>query len=185
MNLESANLFAALDTKKKKKGKSTKDHDKKKKPDKAEKAAELDRAVFSQQVPTSTNWADEDDDDDFDNDLGPLPESWAQVIVVAVTDCDAVFCAVLIVLVPSRHRTLSRPRQPKKMQQTATRCLSEQTLVVCKLLYTCYRSLFDFLSIVQEVDQQAIEEALGIELGKEDEDEDEEQEGSLSIQCCI
>lgn len=30
---------------------------------------------------------------------------------------------------------------------------------------------------LQEVDQQAIEEALGIELGKEDEDEDEEQEG--------
>lgn len=79
MNLESANLFAALDTKKKKKGKPSKDHDKKKKPDKAEKAAELDRAVFSQPVPTSTNWADEDEDDDFDNDLGPLPESWAQV----------------------------------------------------------------------------------------------------------
>lgn len=90
MNLESANLFAALDTKKKKKGKSSKDHDKKKKPDKAEKAAELDRAVFSQQVPASTNWADEDDDDDFDNDLGPLPESWAQVTVIAVTICDAV-----------------------------------------------------------------------------------------------
>lgn len=96
MNLESANLFAALDTKKKKKGKSSKDHDKKKKPDKAEKAAELDRAVFSQQVPASTNWADEDDDDDFDNDLGPLPESWAQVLVV--TSCDAVLlccCAML------------------------------------------------------------------------------------------
>lgn len=89
MNLESANLFAALDTKKKKKSKSSKDHDKKKKPDKAEKAAELDRAVFSQQVPASTNWADEDDDDDFDNDLGPLPESWAQVIAVAVPACDA------------------------------------------------------------------------------------------------
>ena len=88
MNLESANLFAALDTKKKKKGKSSKDHDKKKKPDKAEKAAELDRAVFAQQVPASTNWADEDDDDDFDNDLGPLPESWAQVH--AVTRRDAV-----------------------------------------------------------------------------------------------
>lgn len=40
---------------------------------------------------------------------------------------------------------------------------------------------FDFLSTVQEVDQQAIEEALGIELGKEDEDEDEEQEGSLPL----
>lgn len=79
MNLESANLFAALDTKKKKKGKSSKDHDKKKKPDKAEKAAELDRAVFSQPAPATTNWADEDEDDDFDNDLGPLPESWAQV----------------------------------------------------------------------------------------------------------
>lgn len=38
---------------------------------------------------------------------------------------------------------------------------------------------------MQEVDQQAIEEALGIELGKEDEDEDEEQEGSLAIQYCI
>lgn len=30
---------------------------------------------------------------------------------------------------------------------------------------------------MQEVDQQAIEEALGIELGKDDEDEDDEQEG--------
>ena len=82
MNLESANLFAALDTKKKKKGKPSKDHDKKKKPDKAEKAAELDRAIFSQPVPATTNWADEDEDDDFDNDLGPLPESWAQVHLV-------------------------------------------------------------------------------------------------------
>ncbi len=32
--------------------------------------------------------------------------------------------------------------------------------------------------MLQEVDQQAIEEALGIELGKDDEDEDEEQEGT-------
>ena len=80
MNLESQNLFAALDTKKKKKTKSSKDHDKKKKqPDKAERAAELDRAVFSQPAPTTTNWADEDDFDEFDQDLGPLPESWAQV----------------------------------------------------------------------------------------------------------
>ena len=45
------------------------------------------------------------------------------------------------------------------------------------------------MSTVQEVDQQAIEEALGIELGKEDEDEDEdeEQEGSpllqVGVQC--
>ena len=49
---------------------------------------------------------------------------------------------------------------------------------------------------MQEVDQQAIEAALGIELGKEDEDEDEEQEGSylssyisyhgcISFQCTI
>ena len=80
MNLESANLFAALDTKKKKKSKSSKDHDRKKKPDKAEKAAELDKAIFSQPAPTTTNWADDDEfDDDFENDLGPLPESWAQV----------------------------------------------------------------------------------------------------------
>lgn len=84
MNLESSNLFAALDTKKKKKSKSSKDHDKKKKPDKAEKAAELDRAIFSQPVQASTNWADEDDFDDFDQDLGPLPESWAQVTYVQV-----------------------------------------------------------------------------------------------------
>ena len=80
MNLESQNLFAALATKKKKKTKSSKDHDKKKKqPDKAERAAELDRAVFSQPAPTTTNWADEDEFDEFDQDLGPLPESWAQV----------------------------------------------------------------------------------------------------------
>lgn len=124
MNLESANLFAALDTKKKKKGKSSKDHDKKKKPDKAEKAAELDRAVFSQQVPTSTNWADEDDDDDFDNDLGPLPESWAQVVVVAVTMFAMLFCYVVFTVpVSSRHKMLSRPRQRMKTQQIAMRCL--------------------------------------------------------------
>lgn len=36
---------------------------------------------------------------------------------------------------------------------------------------------FDLLTIAQELDQQAIEEALGIELGKEDEEEDDEQEG--------
>lgn len=87
MNLESSNLFAALDTKKKKKSKSSKDHDKKKKPDKAEKAAELDRAIFSQPVPASTNWADEDEEDEFDQDLGPLPESWAQVTSQEVAHC--------------------------------------------------------------------------------------------------
>lgn len=95
MNLESANLFAALDTKKKKKSKSSKEHEKKKKPDKAEKAAELDRAIFSQPVQASTNWADEDEEDEFDQDLGPLPESWAQVSSPVLWRCTSRrLCAV-------------------------------------------------------------------------------------------
>ena len=36
-------------------------------------------------------------------------------------------------------------------------------------------------SYLQEVDQQAIDEALGIEVGKGDEDEDDEQEGMQHV----
>ena len=32
--------------------------------------------------------------------------------------------------------------------------------------------------MLQEIDQEAIEEVLGVELGKDDEEEDEEQEGT-------
>ena len=84
MSLQTSNIFAALDTKKKKKSSSSKskEHDKKKKSQpKADRSAELERAVFSQPATTTTNWADEEEDD-FDDDLGPLPEGWAAVSFV-------------------------------------------------------------------------------------------------------
>ena len=52
-----------------------------------------------------------------------------------------------------------------------------QTLQLLCSVYRVESGAQLFLFALQEVDQQAIEEALGIELGKEDEDEDEEQEG--------
>lgn len=66
MSLTTGNIFAALDTKKGKKKKS-KEHDKKKKSGdkKAVSAAELERAIFSQPSISISNWADEDDDDEF------------------------------------------------------------------------------------------------------------------------
>lgn len=63
--------------KKKKSSKSEKSD--KKKPSKADRAAELERAVFSQPVQASTNWADEEEDDFGADDLGPLPEGWQTV----------------------------------------------------------------------------------------------------------
>lgn len=39
----------------------------------------LQQQLFSGQgKPSVTNWADTDDDDDFDDDIGPLPSSWVR-----------------------------------------------------------------------------------------------------------
>lgn len=74
--ITSQNIFAALDTKKKKKSSKSKDaEDKKKKKElsKADRSAELERAIFSGPKVSISNWADTDDDDDF----ADLPESWS------------------------------------------------------------------------------------------------------------
>ena len=75
--ITSQNVFAALDTKKKKKSASkSKDADDKKKKksvSKADRSAELERAIFSAPKVSITNWADTDDEDDIDE----LPESWS------------------------------------------------------------------------------------------------------------
>lgn len=75
--ITSQNIFAALDTKKKKKSSSkSKDGDDKKKKkvaSKADRSAELERAIFSGPKVSITNWADTDDEDELDE----LPESWS------------------------------------------------------------------------------------------------------------
>jgi hypothetical protein len=75
--ITSQNIFAALDTKKKKKSSSkSKDADDKKKKkavSKADRSAELERAIFSGPKVSITNWADTDDEDEIDE----LPESWS------------------------------------------------------------------------------------------------------------
>ena len=74
--IQSNNIFAALDTKKKKKGSSKSaegEKKKEKKVSKAERSAELERAIFSAPKVSISNWADTDDEDDFGGDL---PDSW-------------------------------------------------------------------------------------------------------------
>jgi hypothetical protein len=76
--ITSQNVFAALDTKKKKKSSKSKDADEKKKKkeqSKADRSAELERAIFSGPKVSISNWADTDDDDDDFPDQ--LPESWS------------------------------------------------------------------------------------------------------------
>lgn len=78
-SIQTSNIFAALsDPKKKKKGssKSKEGGDKKKKISKAERTAELERAIFEAPKVTISNWADTDEDSDADV---PIPDSWGQV----------------------------------------------------------------------------------------------------------
>ena len=80
MSLATSNIFAALDTKKKKGSKSKEqDGKRKKKESKEERHAELERALFSQPQINVSSWGDVEDDDDFDTGLGPLPDAWAEV----------------------------------------------------------------------------------------------------------
>lgn len=76
--ITSQNVFAALDTRKKKKSssksKEAEDKKKDKKASKADRSAELERAIFSGPKVNISNWADTDDDDDFGDDL---PDSWS------------------------------------------------------------------------------------------------------------
>ena len=76
--ITSQNVFAALDTRKKKKvsskSKESEDKKKDKKTSKADRSAELERAIFSGPKVNISNWADTDDDDDFGDDL---PDSWS------------------------------------------------------------------------------------------------------------
>ncbi len=82
--ITSQNIFAALDTKKKKKSSKSKDADEKKKKkevSKADRSAELERAIFSGPKVSISNWADtDDDDDDF---VDELPESWSAPVRLA------------------------------------------------------------------------------------------------------
>ena len=74
------NVFEALDTRKKKKSSKSKDgHDKKKKLGTKEAAPEPEppKLPAIPSKPLNSNWADSEEEDDFANDLGPLPESWA------------------------------------------------------------------------------------------------------------
>ncbi len=82
--ITSQNIFAALDTKKKKKSSKSKDADEKKKKkevSKADRSAELERAIFSGPKVSISNWADTDDDDDF---VDELPESWSAPVRLAM-----------------------------------------------------------------------------------------------------
>ncbi len=76
--ITSQNVFAALDTRKKKKSssksKESEDKKKDKKATKADRSAELERAIFSAPKVNISNWADTDDDDDFGDEL---PDSWS------------------------------------------------------------------------------------------------------------
>lgn len=41
----------------------------------------LQQHLFSGEAkPSVTNWADTDDEDDFDDDIGPLPSSWVSCL---------------------------------------------------------------------------------------------------------
>lgn len=41
----------------------------------------LQQHLFSGEAkPAVTNWADTDDEDDFDDDIGPLPSSWVRLV---------------------------------------------------------------------------------------------------------
>lgn len=65
MSMKSTNIFAALDAKKSKKKKSSKDGEKKAKAETpAIDTADLERAIFSQPSTGMSNWADCDEDDD-------------------------------------------------------------------------------------------------------------------------
>jgi hypothetical protein len=78
-SIQTSNIFAALsDAKKKKKGssKSKESGDKKKKISKAERSAELERAIFDAPKVNISSWADTDEDSDTDN---AGAESWATV----------------------------------------------------------------------------------------------------------
>jgi hypothetical protein len=77
--IQHTNIFAALgEAKKKKKGalKSKDGGEKKKKASKAERSAELERAIFDGPKVSITNWADTDEDSDAD---APLPDTWGEV----------------------------------------------------------------------------------------------------------
>lgn len=71
--ITSQNVFAALDTRKKKKSssksKESEDKKKDKKASKADRSAELERAIFSGPKVNISNWADTDDEDDSGDDL--------------------------------------------------------------------------------------------------------------------
>ncbi len=91
--IQSSNIFAALDTKKKKKGSSKSQEGEKKKEkkvSKAERSAELERAIFSAPKVSISNWADTDDEDEFGADL---PDSWGVPVRQATpAACRASMC---------------------------------------------------------------------------------------------
>ena len=83
MSLATSNAFAALDTKRKKKGSKSKEDSgpkKPKAPSKEDQAAQLERAIFSQPAAAGvSNWADTDDEDSFDGGGFGAAPAWLQV----------------------------------------------------------------------------------------------------------
>lgn len=75
-NVVSTNIFAALDTKKKKKA-SGRDEKKKAAP-KVDKTAELEKAIFAQPINALSSWADESDEEDY-HQPAPASDGWASV----------------------------------------------------------------------------------------------------------
>lgn len=78
----SQNIYAALDTKKKKKSGKSKDPEKKRSAPKVDKTAELEKAIFSQPVNALSSWADDSEEED-DHQLAPASDGWNAVRVNA------------------------------------------------------------------------------------------------------
>lgn len=92
MSMVSQNIFAALDTRKKKKSSKSKDEDRKKVAPKADKTAELEKAVFSQPINALSSWADESDEEEYHHHQ-PANDGWNAVrccwppLATAATTC--------------------------------------------------------------------------------------------------
>jgi hypothetical protein len=94
---QTSNIFAALgDAKKKKKGSGKSKEgggEKKKKVSKAERSAELERAIFDGPKISVSNWADTDEDSDAEQ---AASEGWGMVGTIPKTLVGCTTCICLI-----------------------------------------------------------------------------------------
>jgi hypothetical protein len=90
MSLVSKNIFAALDTKKKKK--SSKGKNEKSPAETVDKTAELEKALFSQPVTGLSSWADESDEEDIHVAAPPVDDGWNEVRSFGGTSHDDQCC---------------------------------------------------------------------------------------------